>query len=227
MLFSGAAVKKVTSGLDLLGYSIENWNRLKTAFIGALTLLHRRSPDIISNEDRVLLDAGLRLPKEAAAALATELMEQGALVREATGVRLKTHVAQLNPADAVLWKRTEPLLKENVLRPPSLHEIASALGQEPKKTESFLVRVAHLGLLVRVAENRFFLPAGLRSHCQATEKIAATHQGSVTGGKLRDHTGIGRTLAIEVLEYFDRIEFTRRVGDEHYVLRPAREAFGE
>jgi hypothetical protein len=28
-------------------------------------------------------------------------------------------------------------------------------------------------------------------------------------------------VAIEVLEYFDRIKFSRRVGDAHQIIRPA------
>jgi hypothetical protein len=51
--------------------------------------------------------------------------------------------------------------------------------------------------------------------------------GTVTAAQLRDRAGIGRALAIEVLEYFDRIKFTRRIGDEHHLLRSAWEAFGE
>jgi selenocysteine-specific elongation factor len=46
----------------------------------------------------------------------------------------------------------------------------------------------------------------------------------VTAAKLRDRAGLGRGLAIEVLEYFDRIKFTRRIGDQHQVLRAAAEA---
>jgi hypothetical protein len=32
-------------------------------------------------------------------------------------------------------------------------------------------------------------------------------------------------LAIQILEYFDRIKFTRRVGDAHEIVRPAAEVF--
>ena len=226
-LFTGASTKSVATPSGMLGFSPENWNRLKTAVVEALTSLHRRAPAAIPNEERVLLEAGLRLPKEVASVLAAELTKEGALVREASGVRLRTHVARLSPADAVLWKKTEPLLTQNILRPPSMHEIAAALGMDPKKTESFLVRVSRMGLLARVAENRFFPPAGLRLHAAFVEELAAGNQGSVTGGKLRDRAGIGRTLAIEVLEYFDRIKFTRRAGDEHRLLRPARDVFRE
>jgi selenocysteine-specific elongation factor len=155
------------------------------------------------------------------------LVAEGAVVRESSGVRLGTHVVQLTPADSLLWKKTEPLVKDNPLRPRPLGEIAFALGMDMKKTESFFVRVSRLGLLVRVSDNRFFSPKGLREHARFTEEIAALSGGAVTAAKLRDRTGIGRTLAIEVLEYFDRIKFTLRVGDEHRLLRPLREAFGE
>ena len=198
-LFTGASTKSVATPSGMVGFSPENWNRLKAAVVEALTSLHHRAPAVIPNEERVLLEAGLRLPKGVSAVLAAELTKEGVIARGASGVRLRTHVAQLSPADAALWK----------------------------KTESFLVRVARLGLLVRVAENRFFPPEGLRSHAKFTEAIAAANQGSVKGAELRDRTRIGRTLAIEVLEYFDRIKFTRRTGDEHHVLRPAREALGD
>ena len=219
--------KSVATASGLLGYSPENWHRLKASFVKALAELHRRAPAVIPNEERAFRDAGLRLPAEVTSALTAEMIKEEEVVREATGVRLKTHTAQLSPADAALWKRIEPLLAENILRPPSLHEIAAALAMEPKKTESLLVRLSRMGMLVRVADNRFFRPAGLRKHAALVEEIAAAQQGSVTGGELRDRTGIGRVLAIEVLEYFDRVKFTRRVGDRHQVLRAAREVVGE
>jgi selenocysteine-specific elongation factor len=49
----------------------------------------------------------------------------------------------------------------------------------------------------------------------------------VTAAGFRDRSQIGRNFSIEVLEYFDRIKFTQRVGDAHKVLRPAGEAFGD
>ncbi len=226
-LFDDAATKSVATPEGVLGFSPENWNRLKTAVIETLTSLHRRTPNVIPNEVRVLLETGLKLPKEAASSLVAEMVKEGAIVREPSGIRLRTHVAQLSPADAGLWKRTEPLLSENPLRPPSLHEISATLGKDVKSTESFLVRVSRLGLVVRVTENRFFLPRGLRQHARFAEEVAAANGGVVTAATLRDRAGLGRGVAIEVLEYFDRIKFTRRIGDQHHVLRPARTALGE
>ena len=226
-LFSGASIRSVATPSGALGFSPERWNGLKSVVVETLTSLHRRAPNMIPTEERVFLEAGIHLPKEVTAAIAAELTKDGVTVREPSGVRLRNHVAQLSPADAALWKKTDPLLSEHPLRPPTTHDVASALGMELKTTESFLARMSHLGLAVKVTENRFFLPASLRHGAKLTEEIAAANGGLITAAGLRDRTGIGRTVAIEILEYFDRIKFTRRIADEHQVLRPARDVLGD
>ena len=40
----------------------------------------------------------------------------------------------------------------------------------------------------------------------------------------RDATGLGRKRAIQLLEFFDRVGFTRRVKDQH-LLRPGTSLF--
>ena len=49
------------------------------------------------------------------------------------------------------------------------------------------------------------------------DRLAAEH-GAVEAAAFRDALGIGRKRAIQILEFFDRIGYTRRVGDTH-VLR--------
>jgi len=225
-LFASVPMKRVATPLGDLGFTPQDWDRIKARVIEALSVLHRRAPNTIPNEGRLFLDAGIRSPKEVAAAVITELSKEGVVVRVPSGVRLHAHVPQLNPADAAVWKKAEALFKENPLRPPTVHDIAVALAQNPAKTESFLVRVSRVGLLARVAENRFILQSGLRQYARLVEESVSAN-GSVAAAALRDRAGVGRTLAIEVLEYFDRIKFTRRIGDEHQVVRPAREVFGE
>ncbi|MGD8809772.1 MAG: SelB C-terminal domain-containing protein, partial [Gammaproteobacteria bacterium] len=41
----------------------------------------------------------------------------------------------------------------------------------------------------------------------------------------RDATGIGRNVAIQVLEFFDKLGLTRRDGDVRRIHRPAAELF--
>jgi selenocysteine-specific elongation factor len=48
----------------------------------------------------------------------------------------------------------------------------------------------------------------------------------ITAAAFRNESGIGRNLAIEVLEYFDKAGLTRRVGDARRLLKSAPELFG-
>jgi selenocysteine-specific elongation factor len=78
-----------------------------------------------------------------------------------------------------------------------------------------LSRAERQGLVVRVSKSRFFLPSFLKKLQAMAEDLA--HGKNLTAASFRDRAGIGRNLTIEVLEYFDRIRFTRRVGDTHVI----------
>ena len=219
-LITRAVIKCIPTSLGTLGFQKQHWMKLTSRVLETLTLLHGRAPGSVPSSTSVFQHAGLRVVPEVAAALVAELIAENAIVREPNGIRLRTHVAQLAPADAAFWKKVQALIHATPLKPPTVHEIAQALQLDPKVTESFLVRVSRLGLLTRVTDNRFFPPEALRQHAAFMLEVAAANGGRITAGKLRDRAGIGRVLAIEILEYFDRIKFTRRVGDEHLLLRP-------
>jgi selenocysteine-specific elongation factor len=192
-----------------------------------LAAWHKKSPDTVGpGENRILAGTGIRLPAEAAVAIAAELVREGVIVKEGMGVRLPSHQPSLQGADATNWKKIKPLLIEGGLRPPVVTDIAQEIGGEPKKIESLLVRAGRHGLVVRIAKNRFYPPETLRDLADIAEKVAAeTDGGTITAATFRDATDIGRNLAIEVLEFFNKVKFTRRVGDGHEVIRPAAEAF--
>ena len=227
-LFAAQPMRLVASDERRWGFAAARWDALKAAALDALAAWHRRAPNATGpSEDRLFHGASLKPPREAVIAIAAELIREGAILREGTGVRLPSHQAKLSAADAAVWRRVEPLIDRNPLRPPSVHEIAAALREDAKKLEALLVRVSRLGLLVRPAPNRFFRPAALRELGELAASVAAqAPDRRLTAAAFRDRAGVGRNVAIELLEYFDRVKFTRRIGDTHEVLRPAGQAFG-
>ena len=128
--------------------------------------------------------------------------------------RLPSHAAQLSPALASLWARIEPLLAADITKPPVLHELAKQLNMQPIAATKLLNQLVGAGILVRPVANRYFLPAGLE---QLRQRLIETAQGCYEQGfgvaDFRDSSGIGRNLCIEILEYFDRIGVTQRIGD--------------
>ncbi|MEO8144132.1 MAG: selenocysteine-specific translation elongation factor [Betaproteobacteria bacterium] len=198
------------------GFAPASWSALKAGALQALARWHAQSPDSAGLAEERLL-ATPRLPRAVLASLADELAADGAVVRDGAAIRLAGHRAKLNGADAALWDRLLPLLNKDAFRPPSLAELAVQLKMEPRKLEGALMNAVRQGFLVRVSKTRFFLPAALRAFEQfAREEAAAT--GAITAAAFRDRSGIGRNATIEVLEYFDRIKFTRRAGDRHVLL---------
>ncbi len=201
------------------GFSPAHWDALRAKALEALTAWHRRAPDSAGPpESRLLEGSGLRLPRAALTTLIESLVSEGRVVRDGAGLRLAEHRIQLSAADAALWQKVEPLLASSALRAPSVVELAATLATDPRRLEAALSRLERQGLLVRVSKTRFFLPAALRRLEQLAEEEAHA-SGAITAAAFRDRSGIGRNLTIEVLEFFDRIKFTRRKGDAHVLQR--------
>ncbi len=193
---------------------------LRDKALAALSAWHARAPDAAGPpEEQVLRQLRLALPS--GAELIEELVREGRIVREGASLRLAAHRRQSNPADEALWRRLEPLLAAAKLRPPSLAELSAACVMEPRKLEAALSRLAQQGRVVRVSKTRFFLPGALHQ-LQEMARAEARASGAITAAAFRDRSGIGRNLAIEVLEYFDRIRFTRRAGEAHVLVAAAQ-----
>jgi selenocysteine-specific elongation factor len=81
--------------------------------------------------------------------------------------------------------------------------------------------------LVRVSRNRFFHPAAVAYLAQAAQQLAlSAGKEGFDARAYRDATAIGRNLTIEVLEFFDVMGLTRRVGQTRTVLRDSVQLFG-
>jgi selenocysteine-specific elongation factor len=197
-------------------FSEAHWRALREKALSALAAWHREAPERGGLPvDRLL--KGVRIAREALERLVGELVREGAVVHDATGVRLSGHAVKMSAADEAVWKRVEGKLKESALRPPSVAELAAALRDDPKRLEAALARLERHGLVVRVAKNRFFLPNAV-GELKRIAAALAHDEGKILAAAYRDRSGIGRNVAIEVLEYFDRIKFTRRAGDAHVIV---------
>ncbi len=228
-LLASVPLRAVATESGLLGFSASRWNELRAKALAALSDWHRLHPEVVGpSEDRVLHGSGTPVCREATIAVVAELVEAGAMIRSGTSVSLPGHRPRLLPADARLWQRIEPLLRDGGLRSAPTQEIAQAIGLDPDKARSLLARIARQGLIVKVSQARFFLPLALNRLARIAQDLADDGQsGLVSAAAFRDRSGIGRNLTIEVLEFFDRTKFTRREGEARRVMRPAGEIFAD
>jgi selenocysteine-specific elongation factor len=129
--------------------------------------------------------------------------------------RVPNHEATL-PAELLrAWQLLEKKL--DLLQPPSTGDLAKQTDIAQNQLEKDLKALAKRGYVIHVANHRFYLPRQLEAVATHIRQLAADQPFSVR--EFRDRTGIGRNVAIEVLEYFDGRGFTRRQGNERIVLK--------
>jgi selenocysteine-specific elongation factor len=219
------AMVEVGSGNDHWGIEQDHWERLLTALGDRLDQWHDRYPERLGASAQQLGRLlPRRLPDILVVALLTALVAREKVARRGPVYHRPAHEARLSSDDERLWQRVRPLLHADGLRPPPLGDLAELLGIPLKESESFFARVAGMGLVVRVARNRYFPPATLRALAVIGEELAA--EGRFTATAFRDRSGIGRNLVIQVLEFFDRARFTLREGDHRRILLQSSTVFG-
>lgn len=116
-----------------------------------------------------------------------------------------------------LWAALEPEL--NQMQAPSSGDLAKRFNLPLATLEKQLALLTRHGKLIHVGAHRFYLPTRLKAIADVIQDMI-DNSGSMTVKAFRDKTGIGRNVAIEVLEYFDGKGFTRRQGNERVILRP-------
>ncbi len=126
--------------------------------------------------------------------------------------------AQLDARSLAIFEKAKPLLEAEPTKPPVLHDLAASLDVPPKDLAKILDEAMKVGLVVRPVKNRYFAPEGIEE-LKAALPAACGAGGRLTVKDYRDVTGIGRNLCIEILEYFDRLGITRRIGDEREIMQ--------
>jgi selenocysteine-specific elongation factor len=223
-----AQVLWADSGLvrfDGRGYDAELWRRGREALIAEVTHFHSAHPDSFGPSTAQLLridsTSGRR---EMQRALLDSLIHDKQLIREGPHIRRPGHAIEFSPAEKTLWRRISPLLGPN-RRPMSIHDIASQLELELRVINRVLERAVRAGYLVRITAGRFLHKATFMELADKAETLAANSAGKLFDvAAFRDTSHLGRGMSIELLEHFDRIGFTQRVGDRRRLLKPAAAA---
>ncbi|HZU91594.1 MAG TPA: selenocysteine-specific translation elongation factor [Stellaceae bacterium] len=226
-IVAGMRGRRIGRPPALFAVGEERFAALGEGLVEALARFHREMPDL-PGPSRSELFARLSgaAPEPVLAAVLAALAAAGRVARVGAAWHLSEHRARLSAADERLWERILPLLAAGGLRPPRVRELAQSLRLDPTAVGRFLARAERFGRVAKVADNRYFLPEVLASLADiARELAAAAPDGTFTAAAFKDRAGVGRNLAIEILEFLDKIGATRRVGDARLSLRGG-ELFG-
>ena len=225
-----AAVQAIAGQLDfkLVGntaFSAANWQALEGRLLNALVAEHERAPDMPGVErDRLRRLTQPALTRPAFDALLAGPLADGRIAQTNAWLHLPEHRVQMAAADRDLWQTLKPLLDATPYNPPRVRDIARATGVPEDTVRALCKRVSRIGEAYPVAHDHYFTAATVADLARRVAALNAS-DGHARAAPLRDQIGGGRKVAIHILEFFDRIGYTRRVRDTH-VLRGTPEQFG-
>jgi selenocysteine-specific elongation factor len=195
------------------------WSSLRDRLVAAIASVHEREPEMPGVEqNRLRRIVAPALAAEAFGELVEELLAAGRLVRRGAFLADPAHKAELGKSERVLWERIKPLLADRPFEPPRVRDIARDIRIAETEVRNLLKRVARVGEVTLVAHDHFFLTDAVRALADIAAQLNA-ERGAARAAEFRDRIGTGRKLAIQILEFFDRVGYTRRVRDDHLIRR--------
>lgn len=206
--------------------SQERLQENEAAVINALQAFHTKYPEDIGPDlQRARRLAAPRMPETLWQQLVARMTVNGVLAKRNGFLHLAEHGVQLQAAEKIVAERALPLLLEGSFDPPWIRDIADAIKQPETQVRHVFIRLAKAGDVFQIVKDLYYHPEVVRKLAALVRSINQ-RDGEVTAANFRDATGLGRKRAIQILEFFDRIGFLRRVDDKH-LLRPGTVLFPE
>ncbi len=212
-----AGVRRVTGeGVDF-AIAEGHWQTLQVRAEEHLATFHQAHPDELGPDSaRLKRMAFPRLDNALYRALIADLLAQGRILRGGPWLHLPGHDDAPSAADAALLEKLLPHLLDTPFDPPWVRDLARACAQPETLVRNALMRASKRGQTFQVVRDLFYHPRAIRELAALANSLQAT-EGEVRAAAFRDRTALGRKRAIQILEFFDRVGFTRRVREKHLV----------
>ncbi|MBO1503795.1 selenocysteine-specific translation elongation factor [Serratia proteamaculans] len=139
------------------------------------------------------------------------LLAEGFINNTRGWLHLPEHGLAFSAEELTLWESIEPRFGDEAWW---VRDLATELGEDEARVRATLRKAAQLGHVTAVVVDRYYLSRRIDQFAALIRELDV-EQGSANAADFRDRLGVGRKLAIQVLEFFDRSGFTRRKGNQH------------
>jgi selenocysteine-specific elongation factor len=221
-----STIYKLTKSGDILLFNQENqafvasgvYEKAGGNVLGILQDYHKRNPllfGIPKEELRSKLSSGM--DPRLFSFLINDLVQSKRLVPEKELLRLPGHKVDLQVDEKGLKDRIEKIYLEAGWEPPSRSAVSELLGKDGAQAGKFIDLLIRENILVKVKEDLCFHHRPLAELKDRIVDFLRKHQ-EITPGQFKEVTNLSRKYMIPLLEYFDTVKITIRVGDKR-VLR--------
>ena len=144
-------------------------------------------------------------------ALIEQLRSTGQVSSRQGWLHLPGHEPHFSASQQALWDKVDVLLADNAWW---VRDLAKTTGEDEQVMRQLLRFAAQQGQVTAILKDRYYRHETIKQFACLVRELDQT-RGSTCAADFRDRLGTGRKLAIQILEYFDREGFTRRLGNNH------------
>ncbi|MVT04763.1 selenocysteinyl-tRNA-specific translation elongation factor SelB [Enterobacter sp. 10-1] len=189
--------------------------RWQTKLVDALTRYHDQHRDEPGTGRERLRRIALPMEDEALVLLLIEQMRESGVLHSHHGwLHLPEHKAGFTDEQQAIWLRVVDLFADE---PWWVRDLAKESRVEEPLMRAVLRQAAQQGMITAIVKDRYYRNDRIVEFAGLIRELDL-ERGSTCAADFRDKLNVGRKLAIQILEYFDRIGFTRRRGNDH-ILR--------
>ncbi len=194
------------------------WQALRERVLAALREFHAQAADEpgvdIGRLRRIAMPNALDALWRA---LVDALVQEQHVLRSGPWLHLPGHRVSLSERDHALVRKLQPMIAAGRFDPPWVRDLAASVGVPEEDVRKTLRACVTQGTFHQVVRDLFYTRENVRELADILRTLGQQH-GAVEAAHYLDAIGLGRKRTIQILEFFDRVGYTRRVRDAH-VLR--------
>ncbi|MDI6822273.1 MAG: selenocysteine-specific translation elongation factor [Actinomycetota bacterium] len=152
------------------------------------------------------------LPLKMVNVLFNKLISSGSIVQEGDILRHPKKGFELTAEQKKLYNRVYHFLSKQKFAPPGLKELSESTCVGMEELKALLERLSSEGKVVKVRYDMYFSREAVE---EAKERIIVflREKENITPAEFKALLGTTRKYALPLLEYFDTLKITRRIGD--------------
>ena len=206
-------VSVALQGSDALLIAPAELQAQQARILQGLANFHERSPDDAGPELwRLKRMIAPEMEDRLWSCLIDLLIADGKLAQSGRSLHLPGHSVALSEQEQAQAAPLLAALEAGRYDPPWVRDLMGEHGIAEDEVRRLLRKLAKTGVLSQIVPDLFYHPKPLAELAQVVATLPETQAAS-----FRDATGLGRKRAIQILEFFDRVGYTRRVGNIHLV----------
>lgn len=144
------------------------------------------------------------------------------ILQEEDIVRLANHTITLDADEEDLRNEIVSTYEESGLQPPYFKDLCQRLSASADQAKQVLSLLVDEAVLVKIKEDLYYHSRQIEALQKKLVNFLLTH-GEITTPQFKEMTGASRKFVIPLIEYFDHLQVTIRVGD----IRKLRKQPGE